>query len=65
MRPIIGLSILFATMTASAVKARMPAEEFGAASRGGKGGRTIRVTNLADDGEGSLREALRSEHRCA
>lgn len=33
-------------------------EGFGAGSRGGQGGRTIRVTTLADAGPGSLRAAL-------
>ena len=34
-------------------------EGFGAGSRGGQGGRAIRVTTLADDGPGSLRAALK------
>ena len=34
------------------------AEGFGAAAKGGEGGRVITVTTLADDGAGSLREAL-------
>jgi pectate lyase len=41
-----------------AVEANTPAEGFGAAARGGEGGRVIRVTNLADEGTGSLRDAL-------
>jgi pectate lyase len=36
-------------------------EGFGANSRGGEGGRVITVTSLADDGPGSLREALTAE----
>ena len=35
-----------------------PPEGFGAASRGGEGGRVITVTTLADSGPGSLRQAL-------
>ena len=36
-------------------------EGFGANSRGGEGGRVITVTSLANDGPGSLREALTAE----
>jgi pectate lyase len=36
------------------------AEGYGAASRGGSGGRAISVTNLADRGPGSLRAALQA-----
>lgn len=48
----------------SSVKAPAPAdppEGFGAASRGGEGGRLIAVTTLADSGPGSLREALEAQ----
>jgi pectate lyase len=36
-------------------------EGFGAISQGGRGGRVITVSNLADSGPGSLREALAAE----
>jgi pectate lyase len=49
--------------TVSVVVAKVPTpvdrpEGFGAASKGGEGGRVIVVTSLADSGPGSLREAL-------
>ena len=37
---------------------RTRAEGFGARSKGGKGGRILRVTSLDDSGPGTLREAL-------
>lgn len=52
------LSLLAALALAAPTLAKTPAEGFGAAARGGEGGRVIRVTSLADDGAGSLREEL-------
>jgi len=57
-----GLPVLFALLfTASATRA-VPAfpgaEGAGAVSVGGRGGRVIEVTSLADHGPGTLREAL-------
>lgn len=52
------LSLLAALALAVPTITKTPAEGFGAAARGGEGGRVIRVTSLADDGAGSLREAL-------
>src|SRR5262245_23668254 len=37
------------------------AEGFGASAQGGRGGRVIAVTTLADAGPGSLREAVEAE----
>jgi pectate lyase len=39
------------------------AEGFGCATPGGRGGRVVIVSNLADSGPGSLREALESQGR--
>lgn len=52
------LSLLAALILAAPTLGKTPAEGFGSAAHGGEGGRVIRVTSLADDGAGSLREAL-------
>ena len=46
---------------AAAIPAFPGAEGFGQHTVGGRGGRVIRVTNLEDDGPGSLRAALRAK----
>ena len=64
----INVVIMLLLMSASLVitgaediRMATPPEGFGAVTRGGEGGRTIVVTNLADDGPGSLREALTAQ----
>jgi len=53
---VLFLGVQCAAGTAAAAEDK--AEGFGAASKGGEGGREIAVTTLADSGPGSLREAL-------
>ena len=48
-------------LTASALPAFVGAAGFGARTVGGRGGRVIAVTTLADDGPGSLRAALTAQ----
>jgi len=52
--PVIALSILFASSTASALPAFPGAEGFAAEASGGRGGKVIKVTTLASSGPGSL-----------
>src|SRR2546429_9990205 len=58
-------SCLGLDMSASFDRKEIPAfpgaEGFGAATPGGRGGRVIFVTNLADDGPGSFRAACEAE----
>ena len=62
---ILSVLILIGFFPLSEAKAQLPAfpgaEGFGAYSEGGRGGDIIKVTNLNDNGPGSLREAVNSE----
>ena len=61
------LLLVVATVPASPHSTTLPsfpgAEGFGAGAKGGRGGEVYEVNTLADDGPGSLRDAVRKPHR--
>ncbi len=62
MRWIVACALWLVLATPAAAQLAFPgAEGFGAETRGGRGGRVIAVTTLADDGPGSLRAAVEAE----
>ena len=55
------LSSQAASQDSTALKTFPEAEGWGAGSRGGSGGRVIKVTNLSSSGPGSLAAACRAD----
>jgi pectate lyase len=60
-RLLLGLTVVLCGVSVRANPAFPGAEGGGAASRGGRGGKILQVTNLDDDGPGSLRAACETE----
>ncbi|MFM2293725.1 MAG: hypothetical protein RLZZ350_138 [Verrucomicrobiota bacterium] len=61
--PALALTVCAATLHAAVPLAFPSAEGFGALASGGRGGQIFVVTNLADAGTGSFREAVSQPHR--